>query len=276
MLYRSPNIVALDELNGKRRTKRQTGGGERLQTYCTSGSAVFKYSHCTPKDAIAGTTRTFEVWCRERSNRDKGAARPVRVPGNTAGGRQRIKTYDGLHYQRPQAEPGICAENEICIDREIPWTNTPDSAVYKVASCISTRDFKQLPSSNDLSAMARASGDITGWSNEDLAALGMASDSASSSNNQGASSSNQNLAGLSMSVRLSSVDERPLPANVEVDSGRARTNGNGGSITSHPCREPCLEVSTSDFPENTNWVSAHARLVSTLAVAGVMWVALFH
>ena len=165
------------------------------------------------------------------------------------------------------------------MDSHLPWVdpNNPHEAIYTVARCVSMRIFKQLPSTKDLHSLAKASGDIAGWSMEDLAAFGRESETGSSSNNQGASSSsNQDLAGSMMSMRLTTLDERPLPAEVEVDSGHASTSSVRGSIESHPCREPCRELTTPDFPTDTNWVSTHARLVSSLAVAGVMWVAFFH
>ena len=153
----------------------------------------------------------------------------------------------------------------------------PQEKKYTVARCVSTRNFKQLPSINDLSALATASGDVEGSSmDDDSTNYSGSREAESSSSKQEASSSHQDLGGSRLSLRLTGPQERSLPANVEVDAGQARINGEEGSIESHACRSPCFEVNTSEFPENTNWISAHAKLVSSLAVAGVMWVALFH
>ena len=113
----------------------------------------------------------------------------------------------------------------------------------------------------------RDSGDASGSSTDNLAG--------SSNDHQAGSSSDQDLSGNSLSLRLTNVDEEPLPANIEVDSGEARTQRAEGTFESHPCRDPCLELSMREFPRSTNWVSAHARLVSALTVAGVLWVVLF-
>ena len=273
MFYRSPSIVALDGLNEKQRRKRQVDIGDEPQTKCLSPTAVFHFSHCTPKGSIAGTTRTFQVFCRERSL----FKRPQRVSSN---GRTRIYEDPLRYYQKPQAEPpGICGEDQICMDSSMDWVDpqNPHEKMYSIARCVSTRNFKQLPSVNDLAALTRASGDVVGSSDSDQTVYsGVENDADPSSGQYEASSSSQDMSGSRMSLRLSAMEDRPVPADIEVDVGRARAQGSSGSIESHPCVNPCLEVNTSEFPENTNWISAHARLVSTLAVAGVMWVALFH
>ena len=155
-------------------------------------------------------------------------------------------------------------------------TNNPQENFYTVARCVSTRNFKQLPSVNDLSALARASGDAAGSSMDDMTTYAGSSNAESSSSNQATSSTDVDLGGARLSMRLTGSEDRSLPAVVEVDAGQAATSGETGSVENYACRDPCFEVNTSDFPRNTNWINAHARLVSSMVVAGVMWVALFH
>ena len=274
MFYRSPSVVALDGLNEKARRKRQVDLGDEPQIQCQSPTAVFAFSHCIPKGNLLGTSRMYQVYCRERSQ--TSATRPIQEPKRPSRKDQykTIKYLSGRpndYYRRPEAEPpGMCREDQICMDGPLDWAkaNPTEARIYRVARCVSARNFKQLPSVNDLSAMLnRASGDASGSSTDNLAG--------SSNDHQAGSSSDQDLSGNSLSLRLTNVDEEPLPANIEVDSGEARTQRAEGTIESHPCRDPCLELSMREFPRSTNWVSAHARLVSALTVAGVLWVVLF-
>ena len=278
MFYQSPKIVSLDDLNDR---KRQVDARDRPQTQCQSGTAVFTYSHCTPKGSIAGTTRTFQVFCRERSVSSK--PRPLRAQRN---GRNRgpghTKHVYGAHSQKVQAEPpGTCADDEICMDSPLDWAKEDgyNANAYTVARCVSTRIFRQLPSVNDLASMLeRASGDVGGSSMDDLASYAAANqgESSSSGGQAGSSSAPHDLSGNSLSLRLTGPGDQPLPASIEVDVGQARTRNSAGTIESHACPNPCMEVSTSEFPENTNWINAHAKLVSTAAAVGFLWVCLFH
>ena len=279
MFYQSPKIVALDGLNDR---KRQVDLRDRPQTQCRSPTAVFHYSHCTPKGGIPGTTRTFQVFCRERSTGKAVEPLQPQRAGNNG------KTFSTKYVfgqrtkvtQKPRADPpGLCNEDEMCLDSPMDWAKDDgeNAKLYTVARCVSTRNFKQLPSVADLSSMLeRASGDVAGSSMDDLASYATANQAGSSTSDQASSSSNRDLSGGSLSLRLTGPDNQPLPASIEVDAGEARTRQSSGTIESHSCPNPCLEVSTTEFPQNTNWINAHARLVSTLAWAGVMWVAFFH
>ena len=66
-------------------------------------------------------------------------------------------------------------DNKICLDSplsSIDWAEEDGENVqlYTVARCVTTRGFKQLPSVNDVSFMLdRPSGDMAGWSTDDLA-----------------------------------------------------------------------------------------------------------
>lgn len=145
----------------------------------------------------------------------------------------------------------------------------------QVARCISIDDFEELKSVNP-ALFGSMSGYGVGSSADDPAGYAGPNQAELSSGNQAGSSSNRDLSGSHLSLRLTGPGDQSLPASIEVDAGEARTAGAAGTIENHPCANPCMEVSTSDFPDNTNWINAHARLTSTLVVAGVMWVALFH
>ena len=61
---------------------------------------------------------------------------------------------------------------------------------------------------------------------------------------------------------------------LEVDSGEAGTVAADGTVQNTTCQE-CTELSTSTFPQDTNFVMTKAKLITTVLATGVLWLAFF-
>lgn len=81
----------------------------------------------------------------------------------------------------------------------------------------------------------------------------------------------QSLEGKRLSMVASKIDER-TPLQVDTFGVVSRgVSGKGGGIDK--CRD-CMELETEQFRKGTESLRAEARMLTTGAVAGVLWLAL--